>query len=303
MTIFLPPLLQAYKVGLQRFQEAYKRAIELNGGTEVCPSLATCCSIMQIAPKVSPTLDCGCLQGLRLNAYMDLDMRDCMGADMDNEGRREEDEIRVDLASFDLIKPGGTWIWPSHDCHFELVQQDIIAFPRADMSEGAFFGVAFLLKCTVQSKSGKLRGAEVHLSINEREDFVFLDIAMPPKGVDFVAPHEVGGVIEFKEGKPWNRLFVDHQTFGAMSCGMLGSKEAFVRLCPDQGTQEVSCLSAVVLVCLTDSEGTSFDMFASVGASLSHTGVLRKLRKSNHTYRIGGKKVQLSTDPRKISRD
>ena len=254
---------------------------------------------MQTAPKESPDLDDGCLQGLRLNPYMDLDMRDCCGCIMEDEGRCEEDEIRMDLASIDLIKAGGNWLWPSHDCHFELVQQDLIPFLRDDGSKEAAFsqGIAFLLKCTVQSKSCKLRGAEVHLSIDESEAFQFLDIAMPPKGVEFVAPHQIGGVIEYKEGKSWKGLYVEHQTFGTMTCGMLGSKQAFVTLCRNQGIQEVSCLSAIVLVCLSDSERTNFDMFASVEASLSHTGVLKKWRKSNHVHRVGNKKVQLSTFP------
>ena len=39
LTLTLHPLLQAYKVGLQRFQKDYKRMVEQNNGTEVCPSL------------------------------------------------------------------------------------------------------------------------------------------------------------------------------------------------------------------------------------------------------------------------
>ena len=295
----LQPLLQEYKIGLQRFQDSYKRAIERNNGTEVRPPLANILIYHATMLRGSLCLTDGCSQGLRLNPYMDLDMRDCCGAIIEDEGRCEEDEIRWDLASFDLTRPARSWLWPSHDCHFELVQQDIIVFTRAEESEGAAFsqGLVFLLKISVQSKSGKLRGAEVHLSIDESEASEFLDVAMPPKGVEFVAAHEVGGIIEFKEAPLWEGLFVEHQTFGAMSCGMLGSKQAFVKLYPDQGTQEVSYLSSIVLVCLPASDSVSYDMSVSVEASLSHAGFLKVWGKSNHMRRLGNKKVQLSTYP------
>lgn len=209
----------------------------------------------------------------------------CFGLEVDDE-RDEKLEIRKSLAIFDLTNPGGSWILPSRDCHFELVQQDVTVFECADGSQGA----AFVLKATVQSKSGKLTGAEIRLSVEDSD--VILDVTMPPDGAEFVTPEEVDGAIELKVGKPG--LFVGYQTFGTTSCGMLGSKEAVVSLSlnPDQGTRVTSCLSAIVLVCLPDADRLRFDMHVSVQASLSTAGFLKGGRRRNH--RIGNDKVKLA---------
>ena len=224
-----------------------------------------------------------CLQEPQFHTAMDEEMY--FGLVVDDE-RDEYSEIRETLASFDLKYPGGTYMMPSHDCHFkfELVQQDADVFKRADGSKGA----TFVLKATVQSKSRKLTGAELQFSAGDPASFLY--ISMPPDGAEFVTPQEVDGIIEVREGKPG--LYIGYQTLGAASCGSIGSQNALVRLDPDQSTQEVGCLSVVVLVCLPDASKMRYDMDVSVQASLSNNSFLRGWRKSRRT--IGNRKVQLA---------
>ena len=56
--------------------------------------------------------------------------------------------------------------------------------------------------------------------------------------------------IEFRESTASDGLFEGHQNCGTVSCGVMEINKAFVKLAPNQGTQEVSCFSAAVLVCL-----------------------------------------------------
>ena len=76
LTLTLHPLLQAYKVGLQRLQKDYKRMVEQNNGTESAHPCTRFRSELQTVLHASPDLSDGCSQGLRLTPYMDLDVRD-----------------------------------------------------------------------------------------------------------------------------------------------------------------------------------------------------------------------------------
>ena len=130
------------------------------------------------------------------------------------------------------------------------------------------------------------------LAIDMPEDFHFMSITMPPEGAEFAAAREVRGVICVESSlQPDRALFVGHLSVGEMSCGLRDSKRAYMKVFPDQGTKEASCLSAWVLVCLSHSERLAFDMSVTIKASLSPGALIKGQTESNP--RVGRKRVQL----------
>lgn len=227
---------------------------------------------------------------------MDRDFRKCLGG-RPYEGRRESFEISATLASCDLTRAdkSGLTLTP-HGCHFEMLQRDVLDFQFADQSIAA----VFLLDCSVQSNTGKLKSAAVHLSIQECEDYRFLAVARPPFAAEYAAPQEINGSIQFEESTPGKGIYVGHHTSGTMFCDGVGSTRASMKLFPEpeQGIQELSCLSALLLVCLSASSRLRFDISVSVQASLSKGGILKKWRKGLYdTFVLCSKKVQLSLMP------
>ena len=196
----------------------------------------------------------------------------------ENPGRQPKTEIFEPLLSCNLVKGTGRCpILPSRrDCHVELVQRDAKGFVRTNGSKAA----AFLLQCTVRSKMNKLKGAMVQLNLPESANCHFLAATEPSKAAEFVNPGEFDGVICFEESKPAARSFyVGHKTAGAMSCNLAGSTGAHMRLSPNSCKQPVSCLSAMLLVCLSFGDTLVFGMTVSVQASLKASGLFSICRK------------------------
>ena len=149
---------------------------------------------------------------------------------------------------------------------------------------------------------GRLQEATITLSLKDFEDSRFAAIAKPPLGTECIAPHDIDGTISFEQTSydvyhAFDRvLYLGHETTGTMSCGMIDNTTAQMRLLPDQGKQEVSCLSGLLLVCISaDESKEAFDMAISVQASFSEGGLFKGCRKGRHaTLRITNKPFELS---------
>ena len=198
-----------------------------------------------------------------MGTYMYRDYKKCLGAKVYT-GRQELCEVRSNLASCDLIKAGHHLrLLRSQECHFEMMQKDVVGMYLADHTCVA----TFLVECKLQSTAGKLCWTEVHLSLEE-PDCQILAIDSPPDGAHFAAARELGGSIGFEERATAEKaLYVGHQTSGKMTVVEKGSTKAYMRLLPNGDAasssssshkRELSCLSALFLVCLPASLRLTF---------------------------------------------
>ena len=248
--------------------------------------------------------------------YVDYDLTKLMGVRL-YPGRREYAELCFEMASCDLVRAGslshifslahfsslGHIFGLGHiftsGCQFHMTQKDVKALHRADKSVAA----VFLLECSVTSTTGKLRSADVRLSLENSEGCHFLAIGRPPPGAEFAAARELDGDIRFEEVSLTERergnrgMYVGHPTFGTMACGKLGSTEAFMKLLADDGTQELDRLSAVMFLCLaTTSFRMSYSMCVTVQASVSAGGWMRGWGNGHDDiFSLDSKEVQLAT--------
>ena len=272
-----------FKVNLERFSTSAKEVRDGIFGPMVyraergVPVLTTLCMVPQ---------------GQSMGTLMDKDLTRGSGVKLFT-GRRAGAEVRLQLASCDLLKNGKLkQLQKSTGCHFEMKQKHVQAFHRADKSVAA----VFLVQCTIESCQGELlKSAAVHLRLQEAEDCQILAVARPPPGAEFAAAREEVGVISFGEASADTGMYVRHPTAGSMFCERIGSTEACMKLIADESTQEATRLSAVLFVCLTMASRVRYNMSVAVQASLSANGLLKAWRKGHDdTCKLDSKAVQLS---------
>ncbi|BDA50772.1 hypothetical protein COCOBI_16-4500 [Coccomyxa sp. Obi] len=181
--------------------------------------------------------------------------------------------VKSTLASCSLSKGSRSErFFVGSGCHFELLQKDVMGLQLADGSPASLF----LLSCTVSHESGVVKDVALRFLMEECAEYKILGIAKPPAGVQCVHACERDGSIVFERCRAVRGLFPEHNASGIMKCEKRSSKEARVELLPEEGTEEPSCLSGEMLLCIVSPE-LRFDMFVSARASISAGGLVKKM--------------------------
>ena len=160
----------------------------------------------------------------------------------------------------------------------------------------------YLLQAIVCSNTCRLREATITLSLIDCEELQVVAIAKPPVGAECIKPLDASGTISFEETSydvghaPGRVLYVGHETSGTTSACMVDSTTALMQMLPDKASQEVDCLSGLLLVSIkADASKSTFKMAISVEASRSVSGLFKKCRKGhNDTVGITNKPFELN---------
>ena len=166
-----------------------------------------------------------------------------------------------------------------------------------------FFASAYLFQAGVSGTSGCAQEATVHLSLFDSGDCRFLCVQEPVPGAGCVAASDIEGRVVFSEtpyasSAPGRVLHLGHETVGTMSCCMLNSTIAEMRLHAPPGDQGVSHSSGQFLVCIADNSRSSCKMRVSARAtarSLARCQLWRCKQLRNFVYAMS-EDVQVRCD-------